>query len=175
MKKKIRWKPSPRKTGVRFLERDLWRRELSWRRRVLDTSIEGDLGGLSQDERQASNWRIIQKLNEQNQKLENRGPDFVTNFWMKQLTSLLLLYLSAINRILSGEANAPLWLTQGTRRLIPKTAQTQLLNKYRPICCLPATYKLLTAIISEVSVESTLTSTLKTYSQNSKKTVSRVP
>jgi len=34
-------------------------------------------------------------------------------------------------------------------RFLPKSAETQLPNKYRPICCLPSIYKLLTAIISE--------------------------
>ena len=34
-------------------------------------------------------------------------------------------------------------------RLLPKSAETHLPNKYRPICCLPTTYKLVTGIISD--------------------------
>ena len=88
------------------------------------------------------------KLNK-TKNFKSPGPDQVTNFWMKQFTTLHSLYLAAFNRILSGEETAPLWLTEGTTTLIPKSAETQLPNKYRPICCLPTTYKLLTAIISE--------------------------
>merc|ERR1719452_293298 len=51
--------------------------------------------------------------------------------------------------ILSGEEAAPQWLSEGLTRLLPKNADTHLPNKYRPICCLPTTYKLLTAILSE--------------------------
>ena len=77
------------------------------------------------------------------------GPDQITNFWFMQLTSLQPLYLTAFNRILSGQEEAPTWLTKGMTRLLPKNADTHLPNKYRPICCLPTTYKLLTAIIAE--------------------------
>ena len=77
------------------------------------------------------------------------GPDQITNFWLKQITALHPLYRDAFNRILSGRETAPLWLTEGMTRLLPKSAETNLPNKYRPICCLPTTYKLLTGIISE--------------------------
>ena len=77
------------------------------------------------------------------------GPDQITNFWLKQLTSLQPIYLAAFNRILSGQEEAPDWLTEGKTRLLPKNADTHLPNKYRPICCLPTTYKWLTAIIAE--------------------------
>ena len=76
------------------------------------------------------------------------GPDQITNFWLKQVTALHPLYLTAFNRILNGEESAPLWLSEGMTRLLPKSAETHLPNKYRPICCLPTTYKLLTAIIA---------------------------
>ena len=49
--------------------------------------------------------------------------DQVTNFWTKQLTSPYSLYLATFNRILSGEETAPLWLTEGTTTLLPKSAQ----------------------------------------------------
>ena len=77
------------------------------------------------------------------------GPDQLTNFWLKTLPALHPHYLAAFNRILSGEERAPLWLSEGLTRLLPKSAETHRANKYRPICCLPTTYKLLTGIISE--------------------------
>ena len=54
-----------------------------------------------------------------------------------------------------GEVNieTPPWLTTGTTSLIPKSTETTLPNKYRPICCLPTTYKLLTAIIADAIYE----------------------
>ena len=83
------------------------------------------------------------------QNFKSPGPDQVTNFWLKQITALHPIYLDAFNRILLREETAPLWLSEGMTRLIPKSAETHLPNKYRPICCLPTTYKLLTGIISE--------------------------
>ena len=77
------------------------------------------------------------------------GPDQLTNFWLKTMPALHPHYLAAFNRILSGEESAPLWLSEGLTRLLPKNAETHRANKYRPICCLPTTYKLLTGIISE--------------------------
>ena len=77
------------------------------------------------------------------------GPDRITNFWMKQITALHSLYVAAFNRILSGEETAPSWLTEGSTTLLPKSAETHLPNKFRPICCLPTAYKLLTGIISD--------------------------
>ena len=76
------------------------------------------------------------------------GPDQITNFWLKNLTALHPVYLAAFNRILGGEESAPPWLSEGLTTLLPKSAETHLPNKYRPICCLPTTYKLLTAIVS---------------------------
>ena len=45
--------------------------------------------------------------------------------------------------------NCPEWLTQGTTFLLPKSTVTQNPNNYRPITCLPTTYKILTSIIAE--------------------------
>ena len=78
------------------------------------------------------------------------GPDNLTNFWLKQIYPLHNLYTTSFNRILNNEESIPVWLTKGTTSLIPKSAnETHLANKYRPICCLPTTYKILTALISD--------------------------
>ena len=124
----------------------------------------------NQDHNEAANWipevqeqignvpkmddRIITDVEFQREirrmkNFKSPGPDQITNFWLKNLTALHPMYLAAFNRILTGEEDAPPWLSEGLTTLLPKSAETHLPNKYRPICCLPTTYKLLTAIISE--------------------------
>ena len=74
------------------------------------------------------------------------GIDKVPNFWLKQCTALHLFYAQAFQKLTSGEMETPEWLTTGATTLLAKTIETQLPSKYRPICCLPTTYKLLTGI-----------------------------
>jgi hypothetical protein len=40
------------------------------------------------------------------------------------------------------------WLTAGVTYLIPKNENTENPKNYRPVTCLPTTYKLITSIIS---------------------------
>ena len=77
------------------------------------------------------------------------GVDKIPNFWLKQVTGLHEHYTRCFNRIVAGEEEEPLWLTTGMTTLIPKTEETHLPNKYRPICCLSTTYKLLTGLIAD--------------------------
>lgn len=77
------------------------------------------------------------------------GPDKLTNFWLKQITPLHPLYTDSFNRILNETEIIPEWLTKGSTVMLPKSDETRLPNKYRPICCLPTTYKLLTGLISD--------------------------
>ena len=77
------------------------------------------------------------------------GPDKLTNFWLKEITALLPHYEKAFNRILEGKEPTPEWLTTGTTTLIPKSKETNQPNKYRPICCLSTTYKLLTGMLAD--------------------------
>ena len=41
------------------------------------------------------------------------------------------------------------WLTHERSTLLPNSKETHKTNKYRPICCIPTTYKWLTGIITE--------------------------
>ena len=77
------------------------------------------------------------------------GIDKVSNFWLKQLTALHQHYSNCFNRLLKGNETAPSWLMEGDTSLIPKTTETQLPKKYRPICCLTTTYKLFTGLIAD--------------------------
>ena len=77
------------------------------------------------------------------------GPDRIPNFWLKHLTALHPHLAAALNRIIKTDEPTPAWLTTGTTTLIPKSEETHLPNKYRPICCLNTTYKLLTGLIAD--------------------------
>ena len=77
------------------------------------------------------------------------GIDKIPNFWLKKLSSLHPHYANTFNKLINKEEETPAWLTHGTTSLLPKSEDTQLANKYRPICCLNTTYKLLTGIIAD--------------------------
>jgi len=81
------------------------------------------------------------------------GPDCIPNFWLKQLTALHPHIAAALNRILTAEEPTPAWLTTGTTTLVPKSQETHLPNKYRPITCLNTVYKLFTGVIAEHTYE----------------------
>jgi hypothetical protein len=76
------------------------------------------------------------------------GRDQIPNFWLKQLTATHK-YLATIFNKLIEEDQMPEWLTAGVTLLIPKNENTEKPNNYRPITCLPTTYKLITLIISK--------------------------
>ena len=77
------------------------------------------------------------------------GVDRVPNFWLKKLNCFHYQYAHIFNKILQENLDTPIWLTTGTTSLLPKSKETTLPNKYRPICCLPTTYKLLTGLIAD--------------------------
>ena len=77
------------------------------------------------------------------------GVDKIPNFWLKELSCFHHHYARIFNNIINDNLETPQWLTTGTTSLLPKSKETTLPNKYRPICCLPTTYKLLTGIISD--------------------------
>ena len=81
------------------------------------------------------------------------GVDKIPNFWLKELKCFHPHYAQNFNKIINESIETPPWLTTGTTSLIPKSTETTLPNKYRPICCLPTTYKLLTAIIADAMYE----------------------
>ena len=70
------------------------------------------------------------------------------DFWLKYLTSMHKQLLEAFNEILKEPHDMPSWMTEGTAYLLPKSTETRNPKNYRPITCLPTTYKILTAILS---------------------------
>ena len=77
------------------------------------------------------------------------GIDKIPNFWLKQFSSLLPKYVSSFNKMKDGEEPTPAWLTTGQTKLLPKSEETHRPSKYRPICCLSTSYKLLTGLIAD--------------------------
>ena len=76
------------------------------------------------------------------------GVDGIQNFWLKKFTSLHGKLAFAYNQIIDNPDLAPLWLTEGVTYLLPKNEDTHLPKNYRPITCLPTTYKNMTSIVS---------------------------
>ena len=77
------------------------------------------------------------------------GTDKIPNYWIKQLAALHPHLASAYNRILANTESPPDWFTTGITTLIPKSNDTHLPHKYRPICCLNTTYKLFTGLLAD--------------------------
>jgi len=75
------------------------------------------------------------------------GRDQTPNFWLKQLTATHKHIAQIFNKLIE-EDSIPEWLTAGVTYLIPKNENTGNPNNYRPVTCLPTTYKLITSIIS---------------------------
>ena len=76
------------------------------------------------------------------------GPEQVHAFWLKSLTSLHPRLANQMQEVLDGDI--PEWLGKGRTVLIMKDkAKGPAVENYRPITCLPTTWKLLTGILSE--------------------------
>ena len=64
------------------------------------------------------------------------GPDRLPNFRIKQFKNLHKLMAEAYSEIIKDPKQTPDWLVEGATNLLPKN--------YRPIACLPTTFKTLT-------------------------------
>jgi len=77
------------------------------------------------------------------------GPDRVSNFWLKKLTSTHKQMAANINDIIREPVRTPEWMLEGKTSLLPKNQETKISKNYRPITCLPTTYKLTTGLIAD--------------------------
>ena len=77
------------------------------------------------------------------------GPDKLPNFWIKQFTSLHTPMAKAYSQIMQDPSLTPEWLVEGTTNLPPKKEETLIPRNYRPIACLPTTFKILTSVITD--------------------------
>ena len=78
------------------------------------------------------------------------GPDRLPNFWIKQFKSLHKPMAEAYSELrLKDPKQTPDWLVEGTTNLLPKKEETWIPKNYRPIACLPTTFKILTSVIRD--------------------------
>jgi hypothetical protein len=75
------------------------------------------------------------------------GRDQIPNFWLKQLTATHKHIAAIFNKLIEEDSILE-WLTAGVTYFIPKNENTENPKNYRPVTCLPMTYKLITSIIS---------------------------
>ena len=77
------------------------------------------------------------------------GPDRLPNFWIKQFKSLHKPMEEAYSETIKGPKQTPDWLVEGATNLLPKKEETWIPKNYRPIACLPTTFKILTSVITD--------------------------
>ena len=77
------------------------------------------------------------------------GPDKLPKFWIKQFKSLHKPMAEAYSEIIKDPKQTPDWLVEGTTNLLPKKEETWIHKNYRPIACLPTTFKILTSVITD--------------------------
>ena len=78
------------------------------------------------------------------------GPDRLPNFWIKQFKSLHQSMAEAYFQIVKDPKQTQDWLVEGATNLLPKKEETWIPKNYRPIACLPATFKILASVITDV-------------------------
>ena len=93
--------------------------------------------------------RFTQKDTKEISNLKTPGHDGIYGFWFKKFTSIHDRLALEKNSCLQG-AHIPEWMTKGKTTLIQKESLKGTPPKnYRPITCLPMTWKILTAQIRE--------------------------
>ena len=96
----------------------------------------------------------LELFSKQAKKLKNwsaPGKDEVHGYWIKHLTSLHQRMAQQLEEVLkAGTAENWRWMTAGRTTLLMKNRDKgPEPSNYRPITCLPKTYKLLPSIIVE--------------------------
>ena len=77
------------------------------------------------------------------------GPDRLPNFLIKQFKSLHKPMAEAYSEIIKDSKQTPDWLEEGATNLLPNKEETWIPKNYRPIACLPTTFKILTSAITD--------------------------
>ena len=78
------------------------------------------------------------------------GLDRIQNYYLKYLTSTHKYLAIVFTNIIGGREQLEEWFTTGQVILIPKNENTENAKNWRPIACLPSTYKLLTSILANL-------------------------
>ena len=69
-------------------------------------------------------------------------PDRLPNFWIKQFKSLHKPMAEAYSEV-KDPKQTPDWLVEEATNLLVKKEETWISNNYRPVACLPTTFKIL--------------------------------
>ncbi|KAL1448229.1 hypothetical protein WDU94_006605 [Cyamophila willieti] len=109
---------------------------------------EDKYDGMNPDEWRDLNVDELEDTIKKSQNWKSPGPDKVTNFWIKHLKSLHSHLSNAINDMIKHPERIPIWLTVGSTILLYKGKEPKNPKQYRPITCLPTTYKIITSVLS---------------------------
>ena len=77
------------------------------------------------------------------------GPDRLPSFQIKQFKNLHKSMAEAYSKNIKDPKQTPDWLVEGATNLLPKKEETWIPKNYRPIACLPTTFKILTSVITD--------------------------
>jgi hypothetical protein len=125
-------------TSVNHNENASWLRELKEKEvfpRQEDLVIDEDC--VRRRSKRMSNWK-------------SPGVDGVQGFWIKYLPVCHSRIARQLNDILSGRMDVPQWLTYGRTILCLKDpSRGDAVDNFRPICCLPLMWKLMTGVIAD--------------------------
>ena len=77
------------------------------------------------------------------------GKDEGHGYWLKHVTSLHTRIAKQLNHLLQTGTIEDWMTTEKTTLLMKNKEKGAIPNSYRPITCLPTTFKLMTAIIAE--------------------------
>ena len=140
---------APEKEKILNFWSSIWGNE---RKHNEDAEWFQDLANETKDTLKQENLSItsamVQKALKKMKNWKAAGADGVQGYWLKNLTCLHGRLAEQLQTVLNGDI--PNWMTNGRTSLIiknPKHPEKE--SNYRPITCLPTTWKLLTSIISD--------------------------
>ena len=95
----------------------------------------------------------VEKVTKQCRKMPNwksPGKDGIQGYWIKNLSNFHERIAVQREKILMGDDSIPAWMTHGRTVLCQKDPRKgNAVENYRPVTCLPMTWKLLTGVIAE--------------------------
>ena len=91
---------------------------------------------LSVNMTRAANWK-------------SHGPDRLPSFWIKLFKSFHKPMAESYSEIIKDLKQTPDWPVEGATNLLPKKEETWIPKNYRPIACLPTTFKILKSFITD--------------------------
>lgn len=111
---------------------------------------------IRQEERKKAHQMVWEPITENNvkqainktQNWKAPGPDYIPNFWLKELHAAHKHLAREYNNIIDS-CEIPDWLAERKTILLAKNDKTEDPKNYRPITCLNTIYKNMTGIIAE--------------------------